>query len=250
MRRDLKSLSDEELARICAKMALENKLEIAGILASLAAVVLLFLAALAGAFALPFVVAVLTALTVLGVHGLVGMPKRAYREELDWRRGKAPLERYLEEARKELAQGRADWTILFRAHTSMRGRITWLRISLIEGPPAQAQAALRVSAWALPEKRAEGVLLDMQVDGTLPDAIAQELLTMLRELDLAALTDIAVAVKDGTHCGLAIVRPGAEGMGCCNLAGLTGEWRQLPTAIFSLKLDDIARNFASALGGA
>ena len=241
MRRgDPKSLSDEELLRLSAKTRLESRLEAAGCLGVLAAFVLLILLAFAAIFTLPFVVAAASAATALGVLYLAGLPKRAWREELDWRRGKAPLARYMDDARGEFVHGGADWVILFTRRGLPHGLIVWLRIAVIAGPPAQAKAAVRASAWALPDWRTEAE--DTRAEAALPDDAARELLAMLSGLDPASLTDVPSFVRDGAPCQLAILRPGAEGVGSCNLRGLSEDQHELPTAAFCLKLAGIAQD--------
>jgi hypothetical protein len=240
MRRgDPKSLSDEELLRLSAKTRIESRLEAAGCLGVLAAFVLLILLAFTAIFTLPFAVAAAGAATALGALYLAGLPKRAFREELDWRRGKAPLARYMDEARSEFARG-ADWTILFTRRGLPHGLIVWLRITVIAGPPAQAKAAVRASAWALPDWRTEAG--DTRVEAALADEAARELRAMLSGLDPASLTDVPSFVRDGAPCELAILRPGAEGAGSCNLGGLSEDQHELPTAAFCLKLAGIAQD--------
>ncbi len=234
MRGDPKSLGDRELARIYAATPLERRLESAGCLGTLAALLLFLLAVFASIFKIAFIVAALAAATAFWARHLLGLPKRAYREELNWRRGNAPLAQYMAEARGELARDGADWMILFSQRSLPHGPLVWLQIVLTQGPPAQAQARLRVSRWALPEWQDGEGTRDLRVEAALPGTSVQELLLMLKEVDLATLTDVPSAVIDGAPCRLALLRLGAEGVGRCNLGGLTNDRRQLPTVAFCL----------------
>jgi len=237
-RRDPKSLSDGELVRICAATPRENRLEQAGCLGSLAALMILFPLELAGLFKPALIGFALAIASALWALHLAGRPRRVYREELAWRRGTAPFSRYLEEAQMELVQTGADWIILFCRRGLPHSGIWWLRITLTEGPPARAQANLRVSKQELPDRR---------VDGNLPEGPLQELLAMLKELDLPALTDIPPGVKDGSPCRIAVLRrePETVALGSCNLGGLTDDQRRLPTVDACLKLAGIACGLSS-----
>ena len=232
-RRDPKSLSDGELARICAATRLENALGVTGCLGILAMLLVVYPLALAGLFKPAFIGFALAIASVFWALHLAGRPRRVYREELAWRRGTAPFSRYMEEAQMELARSGADWIILFTLRSLPHGGFRWLRLTLTEGPPAQAHARLRISKQELPDRR---------VDGNIPDGALQELLAMLKELDLPALTDIFPGVKDGAPCRIAILRrePETVAMGSCNLGGLTDDQRRLPTVAACLKLADIA----------
>ncbi len=242
MRGDPKSSGSEELERICAPTLLENGLGAAGCLGALAALLLLLPAVFAGLFKPAFAVLVLATVAAFCGLYLAGLPKRACREELAWRRGLAPFSRYVEEARAELAQSGADWIVLFTMAALPHGGSSWLRIELTEAPRASAQIRLLVSRRNLPHS---------QLERSLPDATLQDLLAMLKELDLAALADIPPAVLDGAPCRLAILRrkPEALAMGSCNLAGLDDDQRRLPTAAVCSKLAGIARSLTPAPEG-
>lgn len=237
MRGDPESLADEELARFCANAPLEKALDPAVCFGTLAALAVLLPLALAGLFKTVFIGLALAVAAVFWALRLVGKPRRAYRRELAWRRGRAPFSRYVEEARMELAQGGADWIILFTIAVLPHGGFSWLRIILAEGPPASAKADLRISKEELP---------DCWVEGNLPEAVLQELQLLLKELDLAALTCMPAPVRDGAPCQLAILRREPEGLavGRCNLGGLTDDLKQLPTAATCLKLASVVRNFS------
>ena len=237
-RRDPKSLSDGELARICAATPRENALGVTGCLGSLAMLLVVYPLAIAGFFKSVFVGFVLGIPAVFWTLHLVGLPKRAYREELAWRRGTAPFSRYMEEAQIEIVRSGADWIILFTLRSLPHGGFRWLRLTLTEGPPAQAHARLRISKQELPDRR---------VDGNLPEGPLQELLAMLKELDLPALTDIFPGVKDGAPCRIAVLRrePETVALGSCNLGGLTDDQRRLPTVDACLKLAGIACGLSS-----
>ena len=230
-RHDPKSLSDGKLARISAATRLENALSITGCLGILAMLSVVYPLAIAGFFKSVFVGFVLGIPAVFWTLHLVGLPTRAYREELAWRRG--TFSRYVEEAQTEIVRSGADWIILFTLRSLPHGGFRWLRLTLTEGPPAQAHARLRISKQELPDRR---------VDGNLPEGFLQELLAMLKEQDLPALTDIFAGVKDGAPCRIAILRrePETVALGSCNLGGLTDDQRRLPTVAACLKLAGIA----------
>jgi len=239
VRRDPKCLGNEELERSCAPTSLENGLGTAGCLGTLAALVLLLPAVFASLFKPAFAGFVLVAAAAFwGLH-LSGLPKRAYREELAWRRGLASFSRYVEEAQAELARSGADWIVLFTMKALPHGGSWWLRIALSQGQPVHAQARLLASERNRPYCRLER---------SLPDATLQDLLAMLKELDLAALTGIPATVLDGAPCRLAILRrePEALAVGSCNLGGLEDDPRQLPTVAACLKLAGIARSLTPA----
>jgi hypothetical protein len=200
---------------------------------------LLFPLALAGLFKPAFIGFALAIASVFWAFHLAGLPKRAYREELAWRRGTAPFSRYVEEAQTEFARSGADWIILFTLRSLPNGGFRWLRLTLTEGPPAQAHARLRISKQELP---------DRLIDGNLPEGALQELLAMLKELDLPALTDVFPEVKDGAACRIAILRrePETVALGSCNFGGLTDDRRRLPTVDACLKLAGIASGLSAS----
>ena len=87
-RRDPKSLSDGELVRICAATPRENRLEQAGCLGSLAALMLLFPLELAGLFKpalIGFALAIASALWALHLAG-----RRGVSTVKSWLGGAAP----------------------------------------------------------------------------------------------------------------------------------------------------------------
>jgi hypothetical protein len=84
-----KSLSGAELERICAPTVLENGLGAAGCLGIVAALLLLLLAAFVSLFKPVFAWVALAAVAAFWGRHLASLPKRAYREELAWRRSPA-----------------------------------------------------------------------------------------------------------------------------------------------------------------
>jgi hypothetical protein len=240
---DPRSANDGELAQICATTPLENMLQAGGCLGSFVLLILLFVSPLADLF-LPTIIgtALVMAALFAGLHA-AGRSRRAYREELAWRRGRAPFGEYVEEARKALDWSGADWIILFARAGLPHGDYQWLRLTVTEERPARIYASLRISKSDMPDRRA---------DGNLPDGALQDLLGMLQGLELPALTDVPATVMDGAPCRVAIVRREPEGVarGSCNLGGLTDEDRLVPTVAVCLKLAGIAGSFASAPDGA
>ena len=240
MRGNPKSLSGAELERICAPTRLENRLGMGGCLGIVAALLLFLLAAFVSAFKPVFAWVALAAVAAfLGRH-LASLPKRAYREELAWRRGLASFSRYVDEARTDIVRSGADWIILFTMTSLPHGGSWWLSIALSGAPAALAQVRLLVSEQGQPRG---------QLERSLTEATLQELLAMLGELDLAALTDMPSTVRDGAPCRLAIMRrePEASAQGSCNLAAsLTDEERQHPMVAACLQLASIARELSRA----
>jgi hypothetical protein len=235
-----KFLSGAELERICAPTLLENGLGAAGCIGIVAALLLLLLAAFVSLFKPVFPWVALAAVAAFWGRHLASLPKRAYREELAWRRGLASFSRYVDEARTDIARSGADWIILFTMTSLPHGGSWWLRIALSGEPQARAQVRLLVSEQGQPRG---------QLERSLPEATLQDLLAMLGELDLAALTDVPATVRDGAPCRLAIVRrePETLAQGSCNLAAsLTDEERQHPMVAACLKLAGIAREFSHA----
>jgi hypothetical protein len=243
MRGNPKFLSGAELERICAPTLLENGLGAAGCLGIAAALLFLFVAVFVSVFKPLFAWVALTAAALFWGRHLISLPKRAYREELAWRRGLASFSRYVDEARTDIVRSGADWIILFTMTSLPHGGSRWLRIALSGEPLARAQVRLLVSEQGQPRG---------QLERSLPDAALQDLLAMLGELDLAALTDMPSTVRDGAPCRLAIMRrePEASAQGSCNLAAsLTDEERQHPMVAACLKLAGFARSLTPAQEG-
>jgi hypothetical protein len=234
---DPRSLGNEELEQACAKTSLEGLLEIVALLALVTSLPLLLLGTLAQAFGLGFAGAVLVALAAFGVLRLLTRHKHALREERNFRRGLAPLERYMNEARNEVALKRVDWVVLFAQRSLPHGPHRWMRASVTAGPPACAVASLRVT-WQSQARAAEA---DRQIQAELGGETARELAGMLSGTGAASLTDIPSFVFDGAPCRVAIVEREAEGTGGCNLGGLREEQQELPTVALCRKLASIAR---------
>jgi hypothetical protein len=238
MRRDPKSLSDEELARLSAKPPLESRLETVALLGGVAAFLLLFLAAIAQIFVVAFLAAVAFTAAASGLLGLIQRPKRTWRKELGRRRGKAPFSSYVDEARAGLAASSGEgWVILFIERCLPHGPFIWMRVAVTAGPRAQAEVDLRASVPAR-----DGPARDVRFEGALADEVAKGLLAMLSGVDLAEVGDVPSFVYDGAPCRLAILRQGAEGVGSCNLGGLSEEQQGLPTAAFCVKLAGAAQD--------
>jgi hypothetical protein len=238
---DPKSLSDEALTQICAATRIEEWLLFGGCLGSVVALLLLA-AGLIVLQARPlFFGSALTAAALFWAHGLAGRPKRRYREELDYRRGGGPWPQYVAEAEAILRQQEADLVFLFTASTLPHGGFWWFRLALKEGPPASARAYLRVS----PRRQRPGF---MQIERDVPDDIVQDLERLLKELDLAALTDVPSFVIDGAPCELTVLcrEPWFVASASLNLAGLAAEQTQQPAAIVCLKLWEIAQRLSPA----
>ncbi len=227
---------------ICAPTLLENGLGAAGCLGIVAALLFLLLAAFVSVFKPIFAWVALTAVALFWGRQLVSLPKRAYREELAWRRGLASFSRYVDEARTDIVRSGADWIVLFTMTSLPHGGSSWLRIALSGEPQAQAQAQVRLLVSEQGQPRG-------QLERSLPEATLQDLQALLRELDLEALTDMPSTVRDGAPCRLAILRrePETSALGSCNLAAsLTDEERQHPMVAACLKLARIARELSHA----
>ena len=138
MRGNPKFLSGAELERICAPTLLENGLGAVGCLGIAAALLLLLLAAFVSVFKPLFAWVALTAAALFWGRHLISLPKRAYREELAWRRGLASFSRYVDEARTDIVRSGADWIILFTMTSLPHGGSRWLRIALSGEPRAGA----------------------------------------------------------------------------------------------------------------
>ncbi len=235
-RADPKSLSDDELSRFCAPSRFEERLLSSGCLGSIVALLLLLVTLLVfGDPAHPlFMGPALTVAAIFWAHHLVRRPKRSYREELAYRRGLGPWLQYVAEAEAILRQKQADWVFLFTLRGLPHGGFWWLRLALKEGPPASARAYLRVSPKM-------DRLFFKRVERDVPDGIVQDLLRLLKDLDLAALTDVPSFVIDGAPCQAAVLRrePWFQTLASCNLMGLTPEMSQHPGAILCSKLWDI-----------
>jgi hypothetical protein len=148
-RRDPKTLSDEELAGICATSYVDYIEAVSGTLGYPGSVVVLLLVCDQLAFgktaALPFAggLALLMA-AFLFAHQLARRPKRRYREELNYRR----FSQYVAELEAVRCHKEADWVLLFTASGHRHSGFWWLRLALKEGPPPSARADLRF----LPER--------------------------------------------------------------------------------------------------
>ena len=237
-RADPKSLSDEELAQICAHSRSEDNLLLGGCLGSIALVLLLVVDVLfVGTAIWPYFLGLMLILAaVFWAHDPLGRPKRPFRDELSYRCGTAPFSRYVEEAQAALDRHEADWVLLFTMAALPHGDRRWLQLELREGPPPSGEAELRISH---PEQATF-----VRADKELTVDIAQELWTLLKDLDAAKLTDIPVFVKDGAPCRLAALRrePRLVVSASCNIAGPPAEHPQHPTAIFCFKLAGIAHH--------
>jgi hypothetical protein len=233
---DPKSLNDEALTQICASAPRENALLLAGCLGSVIVLLLMFIGTVAfGSLAPRFLtISAFVVAALFLAHQLVSWPKRRYREELAYRCGDAPFSLYIEEAQTVLSQGNADWILIFTARGLPHGDFRWLELALREGPPLCGRVDLRVSESKLPGLE--------RVESDVPDAIVQELLTFLKELNLEALTDVPDGGFDGLPCQLAVLcrEPWAIAMASCNLGGLSEEWLQHPTVVACLKLNTMA----------
>jgi hypothetical protein len=186
-RRDPKSLSDEELATICAPSNISRIIAAWPNAFGFGVTVALFFAFFAGLQLewlgrLVFGVAVPPFTGVFGLVGafllalrLMGLPKRRYRKELHYR--------WSSQAIAELEAMRchpeADWVLLFTANGHRRSSFWWVRLALKEGPPPSARADLGI----LPERQPQH-----WVEREVPDDIVQDVLRLLKGLDLAALT--------------------------------------------------------------
>ncbi len=197
---DPKTLSDEELSRICEPAPGEDMLLGLGCLGVPVTLLVTFIAAIiygTGAKPLPALLALTTAVLFLACRQ-VRLPKRRYREELDCRCGKRPVSTDMAEAEAAFATGQADWVFLFKVRGLPHGNFRWLRVTLTEGPPPAAQASLRISGGKLPVLK--------RIDGPLPDAEAKALLTFATALDPAAPTAVPKFVFDGSPCWIAVLR--------------------------------------------
>jgi hypothetical protein len=235
-RGDPRTLSDEALTQICASTRIEDSLLLGGCLGSVAVFLLLFVALAFGNLAQPwFIGPAVTVAALFWLHHLASRPKRRYRGELAYRCGRGPFSRYVEEAEAALSQHKADWILVFTRAGLPHGDFRWLRLAVREGPPICARADLRVS-----DQRASKL---KRVDRDLPGDAAQELLSVLQNLPLLALTDIPSLVIDGAPCHVAVLRrdPWAKAVASCNLGDLwfDEERAERPTASVCSKLDDM-----------
>jgi len=237
---DPKSLSDEELAQICASVAGEDALVAAGCLGGVIAASVLALSGLLGFWGLAWPAVGGFALTVVALilaHLVTRRPRR-YRDELAYRSGRGPRSQYVAEAEGILRQHRADWVLLFSVRGLPHGDFRWLRLTLSEGPPASAFADLRVSPQ--PQRP-----VFKRVERDVPSDILQDLLHLLKELDLATLADVPSFVKDGAPCHLTVLRrePWLVRSASCNLAAhfmmSDRERAQFPAVLAASKLDKI-----------
>jgi hypothetical protein len=241
-RSDPKTLSNEELAGLCTTSAVETASGTLGCLASIVVILVLLLGPRAfGRAVLPGVA--LLAGTLLFVHFVVRRWKRRYRKELNYRRGMAPLPQYIAEAEAVLRQHAADWVLLFSVSYLPHGGFRWLRMALHEGPPPSAHANLRTSASGRPVFEC--------TDRDVPEDIVREVLSVLKALDLDALTDVPPRVIDGAPCRLTVLRraPWLVTSASCNLGGFPRSARELaqfPAVLASLKLNEIIHRLGAA----
>jgi hypothetical protein len=239
-RRDLKTLSDEELAGICATSYVDYIEAVSGTLGYPGSVVVLLLVCEQLAFgktaALPFAggLALLMA-AFLFAHQLARRPKRRYREELNYRR----FSQYVAELEAIRCHKEADWVLLFTASGHRHSGFWWLRLALKEGPPPSARADLRI----LPEREPQH-----WVEREVPDDIVKDVLCLLNGLDLAALTTPSTSWPDASISPaswrrLTVLR--REPWGVTTVSGdlpdLPAELLRHPTANACSKLCDIAR---------
>jgi hypothetical protein len=231
---DPRSLSDEDLIHASASTPMEDALGAGGCLGGILVVLLLFVGQLAfGSAALPFVGGLALVVAAVAIaHRVISWSKRPLREELEYRCGQAQFSRYVEEAEAALKRGEADWIVLLSSRGLPHGDFRWMR--LLVRKEFSVRSDLRV--WE-PEQR-----ILQRVETNVPDAIAQELLGLLKACDLASLTDAPVAVKDGTPCQLAILRrePWAAAVAHCNLGGFYFGQTEHPTMRACFALHDLA----------
>jgi hypothetical protein len=145
------------------------------------------------------------------------------------------------EAESILREQEADWVLLFTLRGLPHGGFWWLRLVLKEGPPVSAQAYIRVlPRWEDPFFK--------RFERDVPEGMAQDLVNFLEGLDLAALTDIHLAVMDGGPCNVTALRrePLSITSASCNLGGPGAEQLQ-PTVALCTKLWDIAWHLAPRL---
>jgi hypothetical protein len=167
-----------------------------------------------------------------------------------------PWPRYVAEAEALLRRKEADWIFLFASGLAHDG-FCWLRLALKEGPPVSVHADLRIS----PDLH-RPLFKRVEVETDVPDGIVEDLLRLLKDVDLAVLTDVPdrrcrpseddwlysdFGVDNGP-CELTVLRrePWFVTSVSCNLARLTAKLSQHPAAIACRKLSDITR-YLSAL---
>jgi hypothetical protein len=188
--RDPKTLSDEELAGICRMRPVVVVIEAVSSLGYWVSPVVLFVFCLQLASdsmaALPSTGALAALVGVLVLtHQLVRWPKRRYREELNYRE-LSQMVAHLEAMR---CYREADWVLLFTASGNRRSSFWWLRLALKEGPPPSAQADLGI----LPERQPQH-----WVESEVSDDIVQEVLCLLKEMDLEALNSPSILRFDAS----------------------------------------------------
>ena len=231
------SMSDEELAQICAPTRIEEGLFAAGCLGSTLALLLLVAMFILGDTArLLFLGMVLALILIFYTHHLLARSRQPYRDELAYRRGRSRFSRYVEEAQAVLGPSQADWIIVFTAHGLPHGDHRWLRIELREGTLPLARAELRVS-WS------SSGLSCTRIETDVPHDVATALLSTLHALDPNALTDLSDFVIDGEPATVAILRGDPPGVktASCNLASDRGREAQHPTARICAELSGITR---------
>ena len=242
-----KSLSDEELAKICTSVAGEDALAAAGCLGGALAALLVLAGVLGfGSLVGPALVGLtFTLVTLVLAHQVIRRPRR-YREELAYRSGRGPLSQYVAEAEAILRRHGADWVLLFTLSGLPHGGFWWLRLVLKEAPPASARADLRVCPrWQLQSFE--------RIESDVPNDILQDLLLLLKGPDLAALADVPSFVIDGARCHLTVLRrePWLVRSATCNLmdfGGSAGEPAQHTAVFVSSKLTDIIHRLTPQSG--
>ena len=234
---DPKLLSMEELARRGASSRVEELLQRGGWIGAIVALPLMLVVLIViGSAARPFFMGlVLVLAAIFWASDRLSRPKRRYRDELALRRGDAPLESYMDDARVTLDRGEADWVLLLTIAALPHGDHRWLRLELRGGPPPSARAELRVSG-------AKGARFE-RVEGEVPADIVQDLSAVLEDLDMDRLTDVPSLVIDGARCRLAVLRrePRRVASASCNLSGMRADELRHPTAFLCSMLAEIAR---------
>jgi hypothetical protein len=237
---DPKSLSDDALREFCAETPTEDLLARGGCLGSIAAFLLLVVTLLIFPLWFLFLGSALMAAAFFWARNLAGRPKQRYREELKYRSGMGPWEQYVAEAEATLHQKEADWVFLFFVWGFPNKGFRWLRLDLNEGPPASAQASLRICLQLNYE-------VFKRVERDVPEDMVQDLLPFLKELDVAALNEVP-NFADGAICRWAVLRrePWFVTSARGKMLGFTAELSQHPAAIACSKLWKITVRLAPA----
>jgi len=217
-------MSDEELVRRSSTHRIVL-LWVLGFIGILIAIMAMMFAAAAVSSASRWPVWVGTALFLAYLFWFE--PAARYRGELAYRSGTAPFSSYVAEGEALLLAGQADWIVLFTREHRFGYSFRWLRLVLKEGPPPSALASLRTPGAKLPS----------HAEAAMPEAAAQELLTFLVSLDLAALTDQQLNSLHSVPCRIAVLRrePRVTASARCWLDA-SGR----PAALACLKLSEIA----------